>query len=191
MLTRLMASCALVLLATAGVYAQDRQDTPLPGQEGQPPAQQDRPAPSPEVRPPQQDAPARQPEPQQPRADASSARPADRCGAVAYTADGAFGAAYGMENCSDAERLAIDECRRESTDKDDCMRGVLVRKDTWFYVQFCRLGGEWTTNVTTKQTLMDVNNSATEWASRSKYGAENCRLVPNGLFHSGGLHAKM
>jgi hypothetical protein len=188
-LTRLMASCALVFLATVGGYAQERPDGPLPGQEG-PPAQQDRPSPQPDTRPPQQEPPARQPEPQQPRADVSPSR-GDRCGAVAYTADGAFGAAYGMENCSDAERLAIDECRRESTDKDDCTRGAIVRQDSWFYVQFCRNGSEWTTHVTTKQTLVDVNNSAADWANRSKYGAQNCRLVPNGLFHSAGLHTKM
>ena len=188
---RLLASCAFALFVTAGVSAQqDRQDAPQPGQEGPPPAQQDRPSPPPDVRPPQAEAPARQLEPPQPRADASPSR-ADRCGAVAYTSDGAFGASYGMENCSDAERLAIEECRRESTDKGDCARGVIVRKDSWFYIQFCRRGGEWTTHVSTKQTLVEVNNSATEWASRSQYGAQNCRLVPNGLFHSGGLHAKM
>src|SRR5262245_44348947 len=74
---------------------------------------------------------------------------ANRCGAVAYTADGAFGAAYGMENCTDAERLAVDECRRESTDKADCSRGVVIRRDSWFHVQFCRLGSDWTTHITT------------------------------------------
>jgi hypothetical protein len=110
---------------------------------------------------------------------------------VAYTADGAFGAAYGMESCTDAERLAVDECRRESTDKNDCAQGVITRRDSWFYIQFCRRGGEWTTHVTAKQTLSGVNQEAAEWARASKYGAENCRLVPNGLLHSAGLHTKM
>jgi hypothetical protein len=116
---------------------------------------------------------------------------ANRCGSVAYTADGAFGGSYGMENCGDAERLAIDECRRESTDKADCERGAITRRDSWFYIQFCRRGGEWSTHVTTQQTLAGVNQDAAEWARKSKYGSENCRLVPNGLFHSAGLHAKM
>jgi hypothetical protein len=116
---------------------------------------------------------------------------ADRCGALAYTADGAFGAAYGMEDCRDAERLAVEECRRESTDKQDCSRGVVTRRDQWFFVQFCQRGGDWTTNVTTRQTLGEVNRDAAEWARKSKYGAQNCRMVPNGLFHSGGLHTKM
>jgi hypothetical protein len=113
---------------------------------------------------------------------------AKRCGAVAYTADGAFGGAYGMENCSDAERLAVDECMRESTDKGDCSRGVVTRRDQWFFIQFCRTGNDWTTNVTTRSTLADVNRDATEWARTSKYGIRNCRMVPNGIFHAGGLH---
>ena len=124
-----------------------------------------------------------------PRADASPR--GDKCGSVAYTADGAFGAAYGMDNCDDAERLAVDECVRESTDKPDCSRGAVTKRDTWFYIQFCRQGSEWTTHVTTKQTLSGVNQDAAEWARKSKYGNANCRLVPNGLLHSGGLHTKM
>jgi hypothetical protein len=116
---------------------------------------------------------------------------ANRCGAVAYTADGAFGASYGMEDCGDAERLAVDECRRESTDKADCSRGVITRRDSWFLIQFCRRGSEWMTNVTTRQTMGETNRDAADWASKSKYGMANCRMVPNGLFHSGGLHTKM
>jgi hypothetical protein len=118
-------------------------------------------------------------------------RVASRCGAVAYTADGAFGAAYGMEECRDAERLAIDECRRESTDKADCERGVITKTDSWFYVQFCRRGADWSTHVTSNPTFSGVNQAAAEWSQKSKYGSENCRLVPNGLFHSAGLHTKM
>jgi hypothetical protein len=96
-----------------------------------------------------------------------------------------------MEDCGDAERLAIEECRRESTDKADCSRGVVTRRDSWFLVQFCRIGNEWMTNVTTKQTMGEANRDAADWASKSKYGVRNCRMVPNGLFHSGGLHAKL
>lgn len=117
--------------------------------------------------------------------------PSERCGAVAYTADGAFGGAYGMENCGDAERLAIEECRRESTDKADCSRGVVVRRDQWFLIQFCRRGSDSTTHVTSKTTMAETNRDAAEWARTSRYGAENCRMVPNGLFHSGGVHTKM
>ena len=73
-------------------------------------------------------------------------------GAVAYTADGAFGAAYGIDTREEAERLAIDACRKESTDKNDCSRGVVTRQDSWFHIQFCRRGSEWTTHVTTKPT---------------------------------------
>jgi hypothetical protein len=96
-----------------------------------------------------------------------------------------------MEDCADAERLAVEECRRESTDKADCSRGVVVRRDSWFYVQFCQRGRDWTTYITSERTLSEVNRSASEWARKSKFGAENCRLVPNGMFHSGGLHTKM
>ena len=116
---------------------------------------------------------------------------ADRCGALAYTADGAFGGSYGMDDCSDAERLAVEECRRESTDKEDCSRGVVVKRSAWFHIQFCRRGNDWMTHITTHQTLSEVTRDAAEWARTSKYGAENCRMVPNGLFHSGGLHTKM
>ena len=189
MFTRLMATFAFVFVAGMAAHAQDtRPDIPVPGQEG-PPAQQDVPPPAPNERPPQQQTP-RQPETAAPRADASPNRP-DRCGAIAYTADGAFGGAYGLENCSDAEQLAVNECRRESTDKDDCSRGAVVLKDSWFHIQFCRSGGEWTTHVTTKQTLAEANASAADWANKSRYGSANCRLLPNGLFHSGGLHTKM
>lgn len=149
---------------------------PPPGQEGPPPAQQDSP-------------PQRQDKSPPPRADVSPR--GDRCGSVAYTADGAFGAAYGIESCEEAERLAVGECERESTDKADCARGPLTKRNSWFYVQFCRQGSEWTTHVTTQQTLAGVNQDAAEWARKSKYGAGNCRLVPNGLLHSGGLHTKM
>jgi hypothetical protein len=126
-----------------------------------------------------------------PRADRPGPNTGDRCGAVAYTADGAFGGSYGMEDCREAERLAVDECRRESTDKEDCSRGVVTRRNEWFYIQFCRDGRDWTTHVTTNGTLSGVNQAGMEWARRSKFGASNCRLVPNGLFHAGGLHTRM
>jgi hypothetical protein len=118
-------------------------------------------------------------------------RPSDRWGAVAYTADGAFGAAYGIETKDVAERLAIDECRRESTDKNDCSRGVIVRQDSWFHIQFCQRGNDAYAHVTSGRTLVEVNQQAAQYAAQSKYGAENCRMVPNGLFHSGGLHTRM
>ena len=172
---RLAASCAFFFLIQVAAHGQGAgQEGPPSGQEGPPPAQQDL--------PPRQESPP-------PRADASPR--GDKCGSVAYTADGAFGAAYGMDNCDDAERLAVDECVRESTDKPDCSRGAVTKRDSWFYIQFCRQGSEWTTHVTTKQTLSGVNQDAAEWARKSKYGNANCRLVPNGLLHSGGLHTKM
>jgi hypothetical protein len=124
-----------------------------------------------------------------PRVD--NLRPNDRWGAVAYTADGAFGAAYGIETKADAERLAVDECRRESTDKADCSRGVITRQDSWFYIQFCRRGNDWSTHITTRATLAETNQAAAQYAQTSRYGAENCRMVPNGLFHSGGMHTRM
>ena len=167
---RLATVCAFVVLLHAAAHGQAGMEGPPPGQEGPPPAQQDSP-------PRQQDSP---PPPR-----------GDRCGSVAYTSDGAFGAAYGMESCQEAERLAVEECVRESTDKPDCSRGAVTKRGSWFYVQFCRQGSEWTTHVTTKETLSGVNQEAAEWARRSKYGAANCRLVPNGLLHSGGLHTKM
>jgi hypothetical protein len=117
--------------------------------------------------------------------------PADRCGAVAYTADGAFGAAFGMEDCQDAERLAIEECRRESTDKEDCSRGVVTKRNAWFHILFCKDDRDWMTHITSGRTFAEVNRDAADWAQKSKYGSVNCRLVPNGLFHSGGLHTKM
>jgi hypothetical protein len=113
------------------------------------------------------------------------------CGAVAYTADGAFGAAYGMQTCEEAQRLAIDECVKVSTDKKDCTEGVLTRQEHWFHIQFCQRDRNWTTHVTSRPTLGETNREAGEWAKKSKYGSEYCRLVPNGLFHSGGLHTKL
>jgi hypothetical protein len=115
----------------------------------------------------------------------------ERWGAVAYTADGAFGGAYGIDNRTDAERLAVDECRRESTDKQDCGRGVVTRQDSWFHIQFCRRGGEYTTHITTRPTLAETNQAAADFARTSKFGSDGCRMVPNGLFHSGGMHTKM
>jgi hypothetical protein len=138
----------------------------------------------------QSDRPADQtpPDRQQPR---SEARPGVRWGAVAYTADGAFGASYGIDNKEDAERLAVDECRRESTDKADCSRGVITRQDSWFFIQFCRRGDDIYTHVTTGRTLVETNQAAVRYAQNSKYGLDSCRLIPNGLFHSGGLHTKI
>lgn len=118
-------------------------------------------------------------------------RPSERWGAVAYTADGAFGAAYGIDTKDNAERLAIDECQRESTDKQDCGRGVVARQDTWFHIQFCRRGGDWTTQITSRPTLAETTQAAAQYARTSKYGADGCHMVPNGLFHSGGIHTKM
>jgi Domain of unknown function (DUF4189) len=118
-------------------------------------------------------------------------RSSQRWGAVAYTADGAFGAAYGIDTRGDAERLAIGECLRESTDKQDCSRGVVVRQDSWFHIQFCKLGTEYSAHVTTRPTLAETNQAAAEFARTSKFGADGCRMVPNGLFHSGGMHTKM
>jgi hypothetical protein len=110
---------------------------------------------------------------------------------VAYTADGAFGAAYGMQTCEEAHRRAVDACIKVSTDKKDCSEGVLTRRDSWFHIQFCQRGRNWTTHVTTESTLAETNREAGQWARKSKYGSENCRLVPNGLLHSGGLHTKL
>ena len=182
MFKRSAISCAFVVLVQAAAFAQGGGlEGPPPGQEGPPPSQQDRPT-QPQERP-------SKPQNQPPRADAPGG--ANRCGSVAYTADGAFGASYGLDNCEEAERLAIGECERESTDKADCSRGAITRRDSWFYVQFCRQGSEWTTHVTNHQTFSGVNQEAADWARRSRYGAGNCRLVPNGLLHSGGLHTKM
>lgn len=211
-LTRFAATCAGIaaLAISVAVEAQQRQ----PGQEGPPsvefppptieqgPRQRDEPPPRVEGAPPSRDDPPSRIDPpprveRQPGDDRPPPRadrrlgPAERCGAVAYTADGAFGGAYGMEDCTDAERLAVDECRRESTDKADCSRGVVIRRDSWFYVQFCQRGRDWTTHITTEKTLSETNRNAAEWSRKSKFGPENCRLVPNGLFHSGGLHVKM
>jgi hypothetical protein len=128
------------------------------------------------------------PDRQEPREEARSTQ---RWGAVAYTADGAFGAAYGIDNKADAERLAVDECRREAIDKQDCGNGVVTRQDTWFHIQFCRRGGEWTTQITTRSTLAETNAAAADFARKSKFGADGCRMIPNGLFHSGGMHTKL
>jgi len=189
--SRLAASCVFVMLACAAVQAQDSKqpgpDDPPPGsKEGPPPGKED-PPPAPEVRPPRvQDPPPRQEDP--PRAEI---RPGDKWGAVAYTADGAFGAAYGIETREDAERLAVDECRRESTNKADCSRGVVTKRDSWFVIQFCRRGNDWSTHVSAERTIAETNAAAAQYARGSRYGAENCRMVANGLFHSGGLHLRM
>lgn len=111
-------------------------------------------------------------------------------GAVAYTADGAFGAAYGFDNREEAERRAIDACIKESTDKGDCSRGVVTRQDSWFHILFCRIGSDWTTRITTNITPAAAAEAAEQFARTSKYGLGNCRMVPNGSFHSGGLHLK-
>ena len=132
--------------------------------------------------------PSTPPERREPRGETRST---DRWGAVAYTADGAFGAAYGIDTRQDAERLAIDECLRESTDKQDCPRGVVTRQESWFHIQFCKRGTEYSTHVTTRPTLAETNQAAAEFARTSKFGADGCRMVPNGLFHSGGMHTKM
>jgi hypothetical protein len=118
-------------------------------------------------------------------------RTAERWGAVAFTADGAFGAAYGIDSKEDAERLAIGECQRESTDKQDCARGVVTRQDSWFQIQFCQRDGDVYTHITTRRTLVETNQAAAQFARTSKYGLDSCRLLPNGLFHSGGLHARI
>ena len=182
------ACCALAVLIGAAAYAQDRQGAP-PGPDATPPPMEGPPPPPLQAPPP---SPPMQPLPPQASPPSTNMPMAttNRCGAVAYTADGAFGGAYGMENCGDAERLAVDECMRESSDKSDCARGVVTRRDQWFFIQFCRTGGDWTTNVTTRPTLADVNRDAVEWARTSKYGIRNCRMVPNGIFHAGGLHMK-
>lgn len=171
MLSRLAAFCVLVLL----VLAARAQEAPPPGDVGPPgpPDVTDRPAPS-----------DRQP-------SRTDDRAAHRWGAVAYTADGAFGAAFGMESREDAERLAIGECMRESTDKQDCARGAITRQDSWFHILFCRRGSDWATHVITRPMLTETNQAAAQFAQTSRYGTEGCRMVPNGLFHSGGLHTKI
>jgi hypothetical protein len=183
-LTRLtiLGLCALWATATLA------QDKPRPG---------DRPDDVPrldELLPPTQRreaAPERREAAPERRDSRSEIRTSDRWGAVAYTADGAFGAAYGIETKDIAERLAVDECRRESTDKNDCTRGVITRQDSWFHIQFCQRGTDAYTHVTSGRTLAEVNARAAQFARESKYGAESCRMVPNGLFHSGGMHTKM
>jgi hypothetical protein len=122
--------------------------------------------------------------------DSSSPPPAP-CGAIAYTADGAFGAAYGMSTCEVAERLAVDACVKVAIHKDDCAKGVIRAQEAWFHIQFCRQGNNYTTRVTTNHSLADTSRDAAAWAEQSNFGIENCRLLTNGLFHSGGLHTKI
>jgi hypothetical protein len=135
--------------------------------------------------------PTRRPDQAPVQDPAPSGGNAATCGAVAYTADGAFGAAFGMQSCDEAHRLAVDECVKVSTDKKDCSEGVISRRESWFHVQFCQRDRNWTTQVTTRPTLGETNRAAGEWAQKSKFGSEYCKLVPNGLFHSGGLHTKL
>jgi hypothetical protein len=188
----LMRSVALgvcVLWASAALAQGDltpRQQTPPPGS----PSPADEVPRLDELLPPRStDRPP--PASSEQRDSGGAARSSDRWGAVAYTADGAFGGAYGIDSRADAERLAVDECRREATDKQDCDRGVVARQESWFHIQFCRRGGEWTTHITTKPTLAETNQAAADFARTSKFGADGCRMVPNGLFHSGGMHTKM
>jgi type IV secretory pathway VirB10-like protein len=209
-LWRIAASFVFVMLVHAGVHAQDAKQPPPepPATVAPPPDKQDGPPPktdtqpSPEtLPPPEQPPPMTEPPPTQPPPETlppptqppptTQLQPSQRCGAVAYTADGAFGAAYGIDTCEEAERLAIDECRRESTDKEDCARGVVRRTDSWFLVQFCMRGGSHGTHVSTGRTLAEVNEAAARYARSSPQGPGNCRLVANGLFHSAGLHTKM
>ena len=135
------------------------------------------------------DRPPAPPERSEPRGEARST---DRWGAVAYTADGAFGASYGIDNRTDAERLAVDECRREAVRQARLLeRGVVTRQDTWFHIQFCRRGAEWTTQITTRSDAGRDQRGGGRLRAQSKFGADGCRMVPNGLFHSGGMHTKM
>jgi hypothetical protein len=147
-----------------------------------------------DLTPPRPQPPADTPDrsaPTERRDSRGEVRSNDRWGAVAYTADGAFGAAYGIDNRADAERLAVDECQRESTDKQDCARGVVIRQDSWFHIQFCQRGTEHSTHVTTRPTLAETNQAAAEFARTQQLGPNACRMVPNGLLHSGGMHTRM
>jgi hypothetical protein len=119
-------------------------------------------------------------------------QPSQRCGAAGHRRR-RVRRCLRIDTCEEAERLAVDECRRESTDKADCSRGVIRRTDSWFLIQFCsggRSGGH-ATHVSTGRTMAEVNQAAAQYARSSPQGPENCRLVPNGLFHSAGLHTKM
>lgn len=195
------------MLVFAAVHAQDGQQPPPPPdtqdaapppKDGPPPPAQDTPPdqqPPPEQPPPTQEPPPAQPPPMQPPPmhppPNAQLQPSQRCGAVAYTADGAFGGAYGIDTCEEAARLAVDECRRESTDKADCSRGVVRRTDSWFLIQFCSRGSSHATHVSTGRTLAEVNQAAAQYARTAQQGPDSCRMVPNGLFHSAGLHTKM
>ena len=95
-----------------GTRAGGRSEGCPSGQEGPPPAQQDLP-PSAGYPPP--------------RADASPR--GDKCGSVAYTADGAFGAAYGMDNCDDAEAWLWTSVSGNRPDKPDCSRGAVTKRE--------------------------------------------------------------
>ena len=198
MLKRLAASCALAVVIGSGVYAQDglpRQDRPSPGQdgtlsrpEGMPPPPMEGPPPPPSKcrrrprtrhlryrlrlqmsrwRPPTDVAPWPTP-PMAPLVPPTAWRTAPTPSVWPSTS-------------ADGNRPT----------RRDCSRGVVIRRDSWFHVQFCRLGSDWTTHITTKQTMAETTRDAAEWARTSKYGTVNCRMVPNGLLHSGGLHTKM
>jgi type IV secretory pathway VirB10-like protein len=201
-LWRIAASFVFVMLVYAGVHAQDAKQPPPPDPPTTatpPPDKQDGPPPNTDTQPPpetlpppeQQPPPTTEPPPPTQPPPTTQVQPSQRCGAVAYTADGAFGGAYGIDTCEEAARLAIDECRRESTDKEDCARGVVRRTDSWFLIQFCSRGGSHATHVSTGRTLAEVNEAAALYARSSPQGPGYCRMVPSGLFHSAGLHTKM
>ncbi len=188
MLMRYLAFGVGVVLASAALAQGDQAPRPQPPPLGSPDKSDDVPRPD-DLLPPKSGRPSAPPEPR--GSPPGLPRPSERWGAVAYTADGAFGAAYGIDTKDNAERLAVDECQRESTDKQDCARGVVARQDSWFHIQFCRRGGDWTTQITSRPTLAETTQAAAQYARTSKYGADGCHMVPNGLFHSGGMHTKM
>ena len=183
-MTRFLAYSVCVVWVSAALAQGDVQTRPQMPPAGSAGKSDDGPRVDEPTPPKPTERPAMPPERREPRSEV-------RWGALAYTADGAFGASYGIDTREDAERLAVDECLRESTDKQDCSRGVVLRQNTWFHIQFCRRGTEYSTHVTTRPTLAETNQAAAEFARTSKFGADGCRMVPNGLFHSGGMHTKM
>ena len=94
---------------------------------GGPPAQQDRPSPQ-RTRDLPAGAACAAAGTAQPRADASPSRAI--AAAPWLTPPTGRSAPPTAWRLLGRGRLAIDECRRESTDKDDCTRGAIVRQDS-------------------------------------------------------------
>jgi hypothetical protein len=113
----------------------------------------------------------------------------DPCAAVAFTADGHWGAAFGKTTCHDAKNIAMEQCKKNAVGYErKCEDTTKTYVNRWIMIQHCQKPPTEGTYVSVGVTPSQLITGMHEHLKRNGMGGPNCKVLA--LFHSDGRHNK-